>query len=384
MMAEGAIPRRELSKGASSKPGSRLAGLNGPRWVNEKLSADQPPQAQGGAVQEPPRYEKPLHAAAPQASRAVQVVGVFDTAKNLGIPDLIWIQGNLKWTEKYLGIPDPGFHNVALSPCAWQAVQADRDAAPEQVAEAWSDMIDCEMYEELKGTDSELSKIWFVCFPGPHIDVGGDSDDLLKEWKGDFEPRLRSRQSGGSSGGRPLRPHRAPAWPHRPGREGLRGLKKAQLKHVANNVANNVVHGWATGLLIGSFGGTAASAGAVKRTPGWYVEYKEKGKSPIRLSETHEMIHPSVEYRGRKKKTTTPPYDPDGLKGFQCDVRKSADEKRYEWTNTSRSKEVGDGDGVEVLILEYLIKSEGRLLLLRSDARLTGTEGHDLRLQRRD
>ncbi|KAK8006536.1 hypothetical protein PG991_012833 [Apiospora marii] len=354
-MAEGAIPRRELSKGASSKPGSRLAGLNGPRWVNEKLSADQPPQAQGGAVQEPPRYEKPLHAAAPQASRAVQVVGVFDTAKNLGIPDLIWIQGNLKWTEKYLGIPDPGFHNVALSP------------SPEQVAEAWSDMIDCEMYEELKGTDSELSKIWFVCFPGPHIDVGGDSDDLLKEWEGDFElaPYLQLDFDLDSLAGaavedrcdliEPLLGHIAQG--EKDYGTGWLTRKKAQLKHVANNVANNVVHGWATGLLIGSFGGTAASAGAVKRTPGWYVEYKEKGKSPIRLSETHEMIHPSVEYRGRKKKTTTPPYDPDGLKGFQCDVRKSADEKRYEWTNTSRSKEVGDGDGVEVLILEYLIKA---------------------------
>lgn len=45
-------------------------------------------------------------------------------------------------------------------------------------------MIDCEMYEELKGTDSELLQVWF---PGVHINVGGGSDDLLKEWKGDFE-----------------------------------------------------------------------------------------------------------------------------------------------------------------------------------------------------
>jgi uncharacterized protein (DUF2235 family) len=85
-------------------------------WVNGVLSKDQPPQVQG-ASKEPPQYSKPPHCPAPEASRIVQVVGVFDTVGSLGIPDLTWTQWNLKFLEKFVGIPNVGFHNVALSPC---------------------------------------------------------------------------------------------------------------------------------------------------------------------------------------------------------------------------------------------------------------------------
>ncbi|KAK8134075.1 hypothetical protein PG984_006087, partial [Apiospora sp. TS-2023a] len=407
-------------------------------WVNGKLSADQPPQTQEGAFQEPPRYEKPPHASAPESSRVVQVVGVFDTVGSLGIPDLTWTLGNLKWIEKFVGIPDPGFHNVALSPYirhafhalalderrgpfsptlwhfpaegdlaarqpvpkrthkeiaqAWWDVQADKDATPEKISKAWSDMIDCEMYEELKGTDSELLQVWF---PGVHINVGGGSDDLLKEQKGDFEqiamisfawmceqvaPYLQLDVDLGSLARaavadrynliKPVLDRIAHGekdygsnWLTRKGWEALdrSGLKKAQLKHVANDVVN----GWATGPIVDSFSGTMTIAGAVYRTPGRYVEYKEKGKSPVKLGKTHEMIHPSVKYRKEKKEKATPPYDPEGLKGFRRDVRKSADPKRYEWTGSGKSgfewtmtKEGGDDAIPEVSIPEYLIKPE--------------------------
>lgn len=143
------------------------------------------------------------------------------------------------------------------------------------------------------------------------------------------------------------------------------GIKKAQLKHVANDVVN----GWATGPIVDNFSGSMTFAGAVHRAPGRYIEYKQKGpgKSPVKLGKTHEMIHPSVEYRKRKKKTVTPPYDPEGLKGFWRDVRMAADEKRYEWTGSGRSgfewtktikAKEGDGVAFEVLIPEYLIKPE--------------------------
>ncbi|KAK8094390.1 hypothetical protein PG997_001075 [Apiospora hydei] len=408
-------------------------------WVNGKLAADQPSQAQEGGFQEAHRYEKPPHASAPEASRVVQVVGVFDTVGSLGIPDMAWTQGNLKWLEKFVGIPDPGFHNVALSPYirhafhalalderrgpfspslwhfpaegdlaarqpvpkrtheeimkAWSDVQAAKNPADEQVSQAWSDMIDCEMYEELNGTDSELLQVWF---PGVHINVGGGSDDLLKEWKGDFEQiamisfawmceqvapylqldvDLRSLAEAAVEDRvtliKPVLDRIAHGekdfgsnWLTRKGWEALdwSGLKKAQLKHVANDVVN----GWATGPIVDSFSGTMTLAGAVNRTPGRYGEYKEKGKSPVNLGKTHEMIHPSVEYRMRKKKTATPRYDPEGLKGFRRDVRRAADEGLYEWTGSGRSgyewtktgKTKEGGEAVEVLIPEYLIKPE--------------------------
>lgn len=173
----------------------------------------------------------------------VQVVGVFDTTGSLGIPDMTWTKWNLKFLEKVVGIPQPGFHNVALSPCknpqipstvvkantqtdirhAFHALAVDERRRPfsptlwqfpadeelrlkkpakthdqliqewwnitpstpiEQVKAAWRSLIDCEMYEELKGTDSELLQVWF---PGVHINIGGGSDDHLKDWKGDFE-----------------------------------------------------------------------------------------------------------------------------------------------------------------------------------------------------
>jgi len=61
----------------------------------------------------------------------------------------------------------------------------DTDGAEESaLSKAWEDLIDAEMYEELKGSDSKLLQ---VCFPGVHINVGGGSDDILKEKQSDFE-----------------------------------------------------------------------------------------------------------------------------------------------------------------------------------------------------
>lgn len=89
-------------------------------WVNGVLADEQPAKVQGG-FQEPPRWKQHPHRPAPEASREVQVVGVFDTVGSLGIPDLTWTSYNLKFLEKFVGIPNPGFHNVSLSPCEYPA-----------------------------------------------------------------------------------------------------------------------------------------------------------------------------------------------------------------------------------------------------------------------
>lgn len=53
-----------------------------------------------------------------------------------------------------------------------------------ELSETWGELVNAEMAEELKGAKSNLLQVWF---PGVHINVGGGSDDLLKDKKGDFE-----------------------------------------------------------------------------------------------------------------------------------------------------------------------------------------------------
>lgn len=68
-------------------------------------------------------------------------------------------------------------------------------APTEKLSQAWSDLVDAEMYEELKGSNSKLLQVWF---PGVHINVGGGSDDLLKDKESDFErkPNCLPRAAG--------------------------------------------------------------------------------------------------------------------------------------------------------------------------------------------
>ncbi|KAF4990748.1 hypothetical protein FDECE_14260, partial [Fusarium decemcellulare] len=78
-------------------------------WVNGILAKDQT----NGDIS---KWDQPPHHDAPEASRNIKVVGVFDTVGSLGIPDLPWTKFNLKFLEKTLGIAEPGFHNITLSP----------------------------------------------------------------------------------------------------------------------------------------------------------------------------------------------------------------------------------------------------------------------------
>lgn len=71
----------------------------------------------------------------------------------------------------------------------WEQLRDTDGATEQQLATAWGDLVVAEMHEELKGHDSKLLQVWF---PGVHINVGGGSDDLLKDKKGDFERKLLS------------------------------------------------------------------------------------------------------------------------------------------------------------------------------------------------
>ena len=66
----------------------------------------------------------------------------------------------------------------------WRKLHKDDEATEKDLSEAWGKLVDAEMREELKGHRSELLQVWF---PGVHINVGGGSDDILKEKKSDFE-----------------------------------------------------------------------------------------------------------------------------------------------------------------------------------------------------
>ncbi|KAK5656657.1 hypothetical protein OQA88_4637 [Cercophora sp. LCS_1] len=174
-------------------------------------------------------WEKLPHGAAPESTRWVEAIGVFDTVGSLGIPD---VEGAVGWiVDKVKGavpVEDFGFHNVALSPyiknayhalaldehrkpfdatlwhfpekgtagtpkpkassdelrTAWRQLRDTNGVSDAELARAWEDLVAAEMYEELKGTDSKLLQVWF---PGVHINIGGGSDDLLAEKKSDFE-----------------------------------------------------------------------------------------------------------------------------------------------------------------------------------------------------
>ena len=65
------------------------------------------------------QWEKRPHYAAPESTRWVEVVGVFDTVGSLGIPEVSGVWNNLKvWAAgKVITVEKFGFHNVALSPC---------------------------------------------------------------------------------------------------------------------------------------------------------------------------------------------------------------------------------------------------------------------------
>ena len=80
--------------------------------------------------QSPFAWEKRPHAAAPESSRWVEVVGVFDTVGSLGIPKLVGWKGAivnplLEIGKRWIPVEKAGFHNVGLSPCKYAIPSRD-------------------------------------------------------------------------------------------------------------------------------------------------------------------------------------------------------------------------------------------------------------------
>ncbi|KAF7534357.1 hypothetical protein G7054_g6328 [Neopestalotiopsis clavispora] len=344
------------------------------------------------------QYGKRCHTDAPESSREVQVVGVFDTVGSLGVPDLAWTPFHLTFLNHWLGIPSAGFHNVSLSPYIrhafhalalderrapftptlwhfprdgdlatkkpkkplseirqdWERVRSDPESSPQQLSAQWAELIDCQMYDKLKGTDSELLQVWF---PGFHINIGGGDDDPLHDREGDFEQialitfawmceqiapyvqlgsdldnnllklainSVRDRYALIHS---PLRTT--------PQTRGEALLSKASdfFSPVQKPVSPEIQYGWADGPIIDSYAGPMKLAGHKTRTPG---RYSRGGSDAVNLGETNEMIHPTVQYRMQRR----PNYRPEPLDGF---TRQKTD-RGFQW-------EQGD-----VVIPEYRIK----------------------------
>jgi hypothetical protein len=99
----------------------------------------------------------------------------------------------------------------------------------------------------------------------------------------------------------------------------------------------DVQYGWASGPIVDSFTGAMVVAGSTIRTPGRYQDDESKG---VGIGKTHEMIHPSVQYRMQK----IPNYRPAALKGF---IRQQT-VNGFEWRK---------GD---ITIPEFVIKPEDK------------------------
>ncbi|KAF5553007.1 hypothetical protein FNAPI_6925 [Fusarium napiforme] len=340
-------------------------------WVNGVPSKK---EANGGS-QIQSQWDSPPHHDAPESSRFVKVVGVFDTVGSLGIPDLPWTRFNLKFLEKAVGIADPGFHNIHLSPYihhAYHALALDEHRAPfspslwhfpankdhhppkpaKDVEQLWSDWE--KIYKNSSATKKQLEDAWGAVVDGVHINIGGGNDDLLTEKKSDLEqialisfawmceqvaPYLQFVEDGslselGKSAVQDrynlLKPlltniQNGDEKDYGPGPLSSRisasldrtGIKKADVR----KIPEETVSGWATGPIVDSFTGAMIAGGSVDRVPGNYTK-DDKGRE---IGDTYEMIHPCVKYRMSK----IPSYKPKALRGFE---RTTDGGRGYVWT----------------------------------------------------
>ncbi|KAK1758786.1 hypothetical protein QBC47DRAFT_449552 [Echria macrotheca] len=363
------------------------------------------------------KWKKRPHPAPAESSRWVEAVAVFDTVGSLGVPEVDGIMGLVvKVAGKVFPVEKFGFHNVALSPYikhAFHALALDEHRKPfsatmwhmpgdgvadlpkkagtvEQLKKdlkelednpnakdedrdrLWGQLVAAQMHDELKGHKSELVQVWF---PGVHINVGGGSDDLLKDKRGDFEqiamitlhwmmarlePYLQfvplAPKVATEDRFLQMRPvvdeliasDNKSHWLMRkiqaniddktiPTPDLWKGEEDSQvtLKRV---LAIDALTGWATGPIIDSYTGKMTLAGDKHRTPGEYKESQLQDGKVVSLGPTNEYVHPSVRYRLEHLKQEN--YNPVALWGFTprkvTVTEKQSDgtlkeEQTYEW-----------------------------------------------------
>lgn len=99
-------------------------------WIEGKRRAHPNPRTVPAAWREAGmemslEWEKRPHAAAPESSRWVEAVAVFDTVGSLGIPKIDGLAGVIAnpviriLGKLSMSVEDAGFHNVGLSPCKY-------------------------------------------------------------------------------------------------------------------------------------------------------------------------------------------------------------------------------------------------------------------------
>ncbi|KAK3369976.1 hypothetical protein B0H63DRAFT_305005 [Podospora didyma] len=355
-------------------------------------------------------WVKRPHGAPPESTRWVEAVAVFDTVGSLGIPEVEGWKGTLvSWVGKVLPIEKFGFHNVALSPFIkhayhamaidehrkpfdvtlwhfpaegvattpkpkapiselrekWSALRESGDAKEPELSEAWVELIEAEMYDELKGHKSTLKQCYF---PGYHVNIGGGSEDLVKdvkdtsERKSDFEQiamitfmwmveQLKPHLTFGYSIAELATVDRFMYM--RPIVEELLKPENRKKDHWlvkkidsllakdsndpwddgnktrAKVLAADALRGWATGPIIDSYETKIMRPmGSKYRTPGEYKETKLQSGGTVKLGKTNEEIHPCVAYRMQQLGGD---YKPVALKDFKRQKKVVGDTVSYEW-----------------------------------------------------
>ncbi|KAJ0287376.1 hypothetical protein COL940_002588 [Colletotrichum noveboracense] len=200
-------------------------------------------------------------------------------------------------------------------------------------SKAWKDFIARAVYDELKGSNSELVQVWF---PGVHINVGGGNPNILAGDESDFEqlalisfawmcdqikPYLQLDDDEvyntlSTLADREVEQRKRTIQDLRSGKDygsnwvtqpfwkvlDFTGVYKASKKGVTED-------GWALGTIVDSFTGMMKMSGSKYRTPGRYKE----DNADKDMSETKEEIHPSVFLRYESLSG----YRPISLTGFK-------------------------------------------------------------------
>ncbi|KAJ0307382.1 hypothetical protein COL516b_003996 [Colletotrichum fioriniae] len=347
-----------------------------------------------GHEQEDHHWDQKPHNLPPEFTRAIEVVGVFDTVGSLGIPGLTWTQ-DIKHAYHALALDE---HRPPFTPTLWRLplkkeqcpnchgqpkdqlakkfrslLKANSKATEEELSEAWKALIEREMADQLNGDQPELRQVWF---PGGHINIGGGNPGLLYGFPFDFEQialisftwmcdqiksfiqlddehgyrngkytmsTLADREI--SSRNRLIHSsrHQQPfgvSWVVQRVRQGLDYSKIYEMFLKAPSY--DPADAWATGPIVDIFAPIMRAVPFLSkfRTPG---EYK-KDDVGNDLGQTNEEIHPSVNYRVANHAT----YNPRSLEGFIRSKKVASKGKKHEFLYEWKKG--------EVVVPEYVIK----------------------------
>ncbi|EON66193.1 hypothetical protein W97_05586 [Coniosporium apollinis CBS 100218] len=298
------------------------------------------------------------------ASRDVEVVGVWDTVGSLGVPDIPSFDLGFSRRDR----ASHEFHDVRLSDRTHHAFHA---LALDERRKPFTPTLWYVPFEQKRPRGSSFKQVWF---PGVHINIGGGSDDMLEEKKSDFEQIANITFAWMVE---QVRPHlafdedsfvaaikeqqhtlEALHGEDRPWPKSWTGKLYAATGTVWSKIAGSgeqarviAEPGWATGPIIDSYDEASRvvkSGGMQWRSPGETIVPKSATSDEVvrtnKLGLTDEWIHPCVFYRKEQLKNSSAPYEPPALRGwtrYECENRIEG----WEWRK----------DGVKDLLKEYRV-----------------------------